>query len=318
MPSNLTAVVLFFAAQSGGDYYEETQVTGATLRITIEQPVERKKAREIVRWVTTNAENVASVYGRFPGAGANVIVTPVRRNFWQRGDAVQFGQVTRNDGGTVQLFVNPARPISEFYDDWTATHEFSHLMLPLLNRSDRWISEGFATYYQNILLARSGEYSERDAWTRLTQGFERGRRSRPGLSPRDAASQRARGSTMKIYWSGAAIALMADVELRQRSGGKESLDTVLGQLHECCLPARYKWSGQQLFRKLDSFLETPVFMPLYRRYANYDGYPNVEPLLDDLGVVVRNRGVRFNDDADYAALRSTLLARPDSISSSMH
>jgi predicted metalloprotease with PDZ domain len=32
---------------------------------------------------------------------------------------------------------------------------------------------------------------------------------------------------MKAYWSGAALALMADIKLRLRSDDEESLDTVL-------------------------------------------------------------------------------------------
>ena len=36
--------------------------------------------------------------------------------------------------------------------DWTASHEFAHLLLPYV--SDKWVSEGVASYYQNVLQAR--------------------------------------------------------------------------------------------------------------------------------------------------------------------
>lgn len=72
--------------------------------------------------------------------------------------SVEVRRVTRRDGETVGLFVNSERPIDDFYSDWTATHEFSHLMLPLLSQRYRWISEGFASYFQNILMSRAGRY----------------------------------------------------------------------------------------------------------------------------------------------------------------
>ena len=150
---------------------------------------------------------------------------------------------------------------------------------------------------------------------KLTQGFERGRASRPELSPNDATSGGWRHATMKVYWSGAVLALMADIELRQRSDGKESLDTVLGQLQRCCLPARREWSGPKLFKKLDSFIDEPVFMPLYRRYANATGFPDPQPALNDLGVIITAGGsVRFRADAKFADIREAL-TRQRSVSS---
>jgi hypothetical protein len=114
---------------------------------------------------------------------------------------------------------------------------------------------------------------------------------------------------MKIYWSGAALALLADVELRERSGGRESLDHVLEALEQCCLPASRRWSGPELFRKLDTFLETPVFMPLYRRYADTPGFPDVGPALDKLGVRRVNGEIRLVEDAELAAVREAISCR---------
>jgi len=212
-----------------------TTLLAATLNIDVRQPIDDRKAAEIIEWIEATANDVTLVYGRFPNPKAKIIVIPTTENSWGSDSAVIFGRVTRRRGETVELFVNPDRPIEEYYADWTATHEFSHLMLPLLNQRYRWISEGFASYYQNVLMARAGHYTQEDAWQRLSDGFKRGRDSRPDLSLNEAAASGIRYARMKVYWSGAAIALLADIELRQRSGGTESLDTVLGQLQSCCL-----------------------------------------------------------------------------------
>ncbi len=190
--------------------------------------------------------------------------------------------------------------------DWTATHEFSHLMLPYLNKRHRWVSEGFAQYYQNVLLARSGTYEEQYAWQKLYDGFERGRKSRPELSPNAAAEGGIRTGLMKVYWSGAAIALMADVKLRERSGGTETLDSVLGRLQQCCLPADRMWSGIELFEKLDSLTDEPVFMPLYRRYADTAGFPDTSELLARLGLSVSDGTVRIRRNGELREIRATI------------
>jgi predicted metalloprotease with PDZ domain len=291
---------------SGDSVIRQVEVAGAKLHIEIRQPVSDEKAEELVDWIESTAENVNLTYGRFPNPAAKIIVIPSQGSPWREDAAVTFGRVTRNRGETVELFVNVERPISEYYEDWTATHEFSHLMLPLLSQRYRWISEGFATYYQNVLMARAGRYTPEFAWQRLTDGFDRGRESRPELSPNQAAADGIGGARMKIYWSGAAIALLADIELRQRSGGSESLDTVLGQLQLCCLPSSRRWSGQDLFRKLDTFVDAPVFMPLYRKYADEAGFPSLESALRALGIEPGINGIKLQHEAPLADIRGEI------------
>ena len=90
--------------------------------------------------------------------------------------------------------------------------------------------------------------SSKKNWQILWEGVERGRQSRPELSANGAARAGVRAATMKIYWSGAAIALLADVELRRRSDGAESLDEVLYRRAQGVLPAERTWTGPELFR----------------------------------------------------------------------
>ncbi len=294
------------SATSTAALVTKAEIPGATLHITVLQPVDDEKAAQLVDWLRSASTNVSLAYGRFPNPSPSVIVQPTGRYSWGGNSPVPFGRVMRDDGERVELYVNVDRPIEEFYGDWTATHEFSHLMLPYVSPRNKWISEGFASYYQNVLMSRAGRYTAAEAWKKLSDGFERGRRSRPELSLNEAADAGVRRARMKIYWSGAAIALLADVALREQSGGRESLDTVLDDLQRCCLPSTRTWSGPELFSKLDSFVEEPVFMPLYRRYANRAGFPDVAPALLRLGVEVDKAGTRLYDDAELASIRDAI------------
>jgi hypothetical protein len=300
-PQSGAAIALF------GDFEQTVErLDGATLNIALLSTGEEVDLQTFVPWVRATARNVMASYGRFPNPNTSVVLIATGGRSWGSDKAVSFGQLVRDGGETIELMINQHRPVSEFYKEWTPTHEFSHLMLPYVNRDQRWIPEGFAQYYQNVLLARAGQYSPQDAWQRIYSGLERGRESAPGISPNDAASGRMRGTRMKIYWSGAALALMADVELRRRSKGAESLDTVLGQLQSCCLPSAASWSGEELFGKLDEFLQQPLFMDLYRQYADADGFPDARPLLARLGIGMQDGHLALQPDAELAYVRDAI------------
>jgi M61 glycyl aminopeptidase len=287
--------------------YREVKVPGATLKVSILRSTDRQEAgltpQAITEWLRATATDVSLAYGRFPNPAPQVVVIPVGSDRDAGGSAVPFGRVVRDGGEAVELFVDQSRPLEALLEDWTATHEFSHLMLPYIEQQHRWVSEGFAQYYQNVLLARSGAYDTQKAWQELYEGFERGRKSRPELSPNAATIAGMRSARMKIYWSGAALALMADVTLRERSGGKESLDDVMSRLQSCCLPSRRVWSAPEFFATLDSLADEPVFMPLYRRYADTAGFPDVRPLFARLGVKITDDKVRLQRAGDLQQIR---------------
>lgn len=270
-------LLIFVSAPCPANLTRNTDVpaAGTTLRIRFSEPVEDVQAREVASWLQDVADNVARINGSLPWPEITIRV----RDDYRNNSAVAFGRVTRHAGMAIDLFVNLDRPIDEFYTDWKATHEFSHLLLPHIDWRQRWISEGFASYYQNVLMARAGHYTPEQAIAKLNAGFGRGRASRPDLSPNEAALEGIRRARYKIYWSGAAIALLADIELRERSGGAESLDTVVDRFGRCCLGTDRKWTGEDLFRQFDALLDEPVFMPLYRRYADTPGFPDVTTAL---------------------------------------
>ena len=282
------------------------ELPGATLTVSLPQTEPALDQSLIVDWLTATALDVTLTYGRFPNPAAHVIVIPIGEHRWSSTRAVPFGRVIRDGGEVIELFVNGNRPQDEYFEDWTATHEFSHLMLPYVSGEHRWVSEGFAQYYQNVLLARSGAYPQAKAWQKLHAGLQRGQASRPALSPNEAASRGVRGARMKVYWTGAAIALMADVTLRQRSNNTETLDDVLERLQTCCLPSTHVWTGPELFTRMDELITEPVFMPLYRQYANTVGFPDTGTVFEQLGVRVADDRVRFRDSAELAALRKSI------------
>nr|WP_240946344.1 hypothetical protein [Pseudomaricurvus alkylphenolicus] len=245
-------------------------------------------------WLQHAGETAAGLYGELP---RNPIRIVVQRSTGS-GGPVPFGQVIRRDLQGVRFYVNPQYPLESFTADWTAVHELVHLFIPYPGEEDIWLSEGLATYYQNVLQARAGVISERRAWQKLYEGFGRGERddgyghlSLQALSPR----MRETGSFMRVYWSGTAFFLEADVLLRERVGGGWSLDRVVQGFVGCCLERRYIRDGLGLMSAFDGVVGEAVFVPLYLRYRELFAQPDMGPLLGRLGVSVVGGRVRLVD-----------------------
>jgi hypothetical protein len=295
-PESADAEVVF-----GKFDYANVSVPGATLRVSVLRNGSEFDSEEIFNWIRTSATDVSLAYGRFPHPSPQVIVVPVPTSVG--GSAVPYGRVIRNGGDMVQFFVNPAKPIDEFMGDWTATHEFSHLLLPYVSRQQRWISEGFAQYYQNVLLARSGEYDQQHAWQKLYEGFERGRNNRrPDLTLAELSpNMRENRSFMRVYWSGAWYFLSADVELRRISGGSLTLDSALGMLNVCCRDR--SMSAREIVRKLDYLTANTVFTSLFAQVSNSRALPPAAALFDDLGIAIEEGRVSILSDHPGSHIR---------------
>jgi predicted metalloprotease with PDZ domain len=193
-------------------------------------------------------------------------------------------------------------------------HELSHLLHPVIDGPDRWLSEGLASYYQNVLRARAGLRSAQWSWDALHAGFERGiRGTARGRSLAEVSETMMRDhSFMRVYWSGAAIALLADVELRRRSGGAQSLDTALAALGDCCLPADRSWSARELMQQLDRLTDTTVFIQLYRKYIDSDDFPDLGAVYAELGLQpISATRLRLDPTAPGAAICGAIMAAPE-------
>ncbi len=294
-------------AWSAFGYFTEklAEVGGSQLRIAILEGSPAVNREDIGAWVVDAAGMVGGLYGRFPYQHAQVLVVPNARVR----EPAPWAYVTRGGGPGIHFVINQRRPINEFYDDWTAAHEFSHLFLPFVSSTEAWVSEGLATYYQNVLRARAGRLTPQTAWQNLHAGFGRGRREAEHLTLSEATQRMYRSRLfMKVYWSGTAIMLLADVRLRKQSGGAQSLDTALAALNSCCFEPQREWRARELFAKLDELTGTAVFTTLLDEYGDSKRFPDLSATYSELGLEpYGGRGMRLASDAPYANLRDAIM-----------
>jgi hypothetical protein len=277
---------------------DDIPLGGTRLRVAVLAESAAPYRAKLVDWIRETAAAVAGIYGVFPQASPQILIVPVGPNR----QAVPWGHVVRGGGIATELFVDETRSLEQLRKDWTASHELSHMLLPFVSRRDRWLSEGLASYYQNVLRARDGSLTEEQAWQKLNEGFERGRAGTRGGSL-SSATRGGWNSTMRVYWSGAAMMLKADAELRRRSAGRQSLDTALGELRSCCLGNERSWRARELFAQLDRITQSTVFADLYEAHVRDEEFPDLGETYQKLGLVQSSGSIRLDPDAPWARIR---------------
>ncbi|MCB9704733.1 MAG: hypothetical protein H6711_22860 [Myxococcales bacterium] len=311
-------------------------VAGGSLDVAILDGPRRLSEAGLRRWLTRAGEAVATLYGALPVSDIQVLVVPTVG--W--GDEpVVFGAVERGGGASILLLIGGDAEDDAFVGEWVAIHELLHLGMPSIVRGDAWLPEGFVTYYTEVVRARAGLRSEVAAWAALRAGFRRGRADvRGDLSLAEASAAMGRLHTYHwVYWGGAAIALIADVALREAGG--PTLDDALRRLHTCCAASSRRWSAAEVMAQMTGQMTGQTTGPTTRQTTRQTveldagshalapspspslseiageilprpGFPDLKPLYRKLGADVIDEKVALDDAAPLAHLRRAIFTGP--------
>ncbi len=107
-----------------------------------------------------------------------------------------------------------------------------------------WIAEGGTSYYDGLILSRTGHYSTEDIFSEIARAVEENRR-RPGNRVQSLAessfdawikfwkrNRQSYNAETDYYKKGADVSLVLDLELRFRSANRSSLDDVFKTMFE--------------------------------------------------------------------------------------
>lgn len=289
-----------------GPLTQSTIIAGRQkLRLSIVGETDGRTSTMLREWIASGVQTVETAYARFPVSDVQVLVFPLPRN----DDPVPWGEVKRGGGDAVHLYVDATRTVDTLNANWVLSHELSHLLHPYIDGRGAWLSEGIASYYQNVLRARAGHISAQVGWEKLHAGFERGRKQTRGNDylARDTRAMMQRAHYMRVYWGGAAIALIGDVALRQQSQGKWTLDQLFDEVARCCLPATRRWRALELMQKFDEVSGYAIFVGLYEKYAMSPSFPDLTSTYAWLGISSEGRAVYRENKAPFRARRSALM-----------
>ena len=140
-----------------------------------------------------------------------------------------------------------------------------HFGMPFVQATDAWFSEGYATYYQEVVRARASLYRPelepdespaeaqvRSALEHIAWGFGRAARSRRGQSLRDASRlMHQQGGYQKVYWGGAGAWMKVDLALREATSGDHGLDDLMREIWTCCADKPGVWTAERLLEILE-------------------------------------------------------------------
>lgn len=282
---------------------ESVDAAGAHFDMIVLDGLSAQTREAIVPWIESAARAAALPNGRFPVTHAQIVVIPAQAS----GRPVTFGHATRGGERSIAFVVGIHATREALLADWVAVHEFSHLWWPLLRREDIWLSEGLATYYQEVLRARAGHIPATQAWSRLWLGAEKGRDTTASLA-HESAHVFETFNFSRVYWGGAAIALLADIEIRRRSRGERSLDDAMLALSACCARSGQAWSARELIERMDAAIGAPVFAEIVARFAEQPRFPTLDAAFEGLGLLPRGETVELRRDAPDAWIRDAIMA----------
>jgi hypothetical protein len=250
-------------------------------------------------WIEASARAVGEFWGGFPVKRTLLVVLPVRGR-----DGVLFGKVLPESAPGIALLVGQHTPADRLHDDWVLVHELFHLGSPSFNGEGKWLDEGLATYFEPLIRARHGWKTEESVWAEFV-------RAMPQAVDRGQVGELEKASSFReIYWGGAIVVLLADIEARRRSSGAQGLEDGLRSVLASGGDASEVWTLDRVIQLIDSRYDAPLLAPLARAHAHREAPVDLDKLWRELGVSRASDGVVLDDSAPLARIRKMVVYGP--------
>ncbi len=233
-------------------------------------------------------------YQKFPVNNVRIYI----RLFDGRG--VRGGFTKGWNGASIRIAVGTRNSASDFADDWELTHEMVHLAFPSVAEAHHWIEEGSATYVEPIARARAGNLTPEKVWGDLVDGLPKGE---PEAGDRGLDYTPTWGRT---YWGGALFCLLADIEIRKRTGNRQGLEDALRAVLAAGGTIETEWPLTKALRIGDDGTGVQVLTELYEKMKASPSPVDLEALWKELGVERKQGEIRFKDSAPLARIRRAI------------
>jgi hypothetical protein len=274
----------------------QIQIGGGAIDIVFSDGAPGLDRPLVLGWIRTSAQAVTAYFGRFPVAQVRLVVTA--------GDGGSVGGTTFGfaGGSLIRLRVGRNADAASFKRDWVLVHEMTHLALPQLPRTGLWLQEGNATYVEPIARAQAGQIDAAEVW-KWTIDDMPGGQPKPGEGGLDDTHDHQR-----IYWGGAAFWLLADIRIRERTHNRVGVQTALQAINRQSGGNTAEWTMDQVMKTGDAATGGSELANLYVQMGK-DGSPvDIDALLAQLGVGLRDGKILFDDAAPLAAIRRQITA----------
>lgn len=294
IPLILAMAWLSFADRSSAQDTAQIEIGDGKIDIIFSSTPGEPLRKLVLDWAASSARAMTVYYERFP-----VSHLPIRVRLFE-GRGVRGGQTTGWNGPAITIAVGRASSASDFTEDWVLTHEMVHLAFPSVPEEHHWIEEGSATYVEPIARARVGDLTPEKVWGDLVDGLPKGL---PRAGDRGLDFTPTWGRT---YWGGALFCLLADIEIRKRTGNKKGLEDALRAILKAGGTIESDWPLARTLEIGDRGTGVPVLRALYDKMKAAPAPVDLSALWKELGVERRSGKIEFIDGAPLAAIRKAI------------
>lgn len=295
----LTAIAVCAAVFSSAAFAHTLDVHVGNANFTVSVPDNQLKASDadLTTYIQHGATAVITYFGRFPMDHVNINIRAVG------GEQVRFGRTTPENGGTIMMLIGRDATSSTLNDDWTLTHEMTHLAFPGTREDNHdWLAEGMATYVEPVARAQAGYLTREYVWNEFYDDMPKGE---PESGDRGLVNTH---TWARTYWGGALFCLVADVEIRRATANRKGLEDAFRAIMNDKGTIEYEWPAQMIFQEGDKATGTHVLEDLYASWKDKPVEVDLDKLWRELGIRKNGESVSFDDKAPLAGARQAITA----------
>ena len=237
-----------------------------------ESKFSEKEKQKLQTWITRVHDAITKRFGQYP--------FPIHIYFHKArwaSEPVPWANTVRTAKQGVHFHVDSDASLGELLNDWTASHELSHLLIPYLGRSNMWFAEGFASYMQYKIMVDTGVLHQKQKWRKYASHLKKAEaRYTYDRLPFLIASKQlaAERNFPTLYWGGAAYFINAEYQLLVEG---IDIDTLLKKYLSCC---RLKTRNlEDLISSFDALAQSPTFQSNYLFIEKALGFPEYQTAL---------------------------------------
>src|SRR5580704_389485 len=291
----LLAFASVAVSATGEDMTSTWVIGGSRIDVTIESADWKISQADLMHWVQSAGEAVATYYGKYP------VPHLVLRIAAFDGNGVRHGMTWgRDGGGLIKIGVGNRTTRAELEEDWMLTNEMVHLSFPSMADEHHWIEEGIATYVEPIARVRAKHLDAHEMWFELVRDLHQGL---PQAGDEGLDNTHTWGRT---YWGGALFCFLADVEIHKQTNNRKGLDDALRGILSAGGDIRYDWPLEQALKIGDEATGVPVLVPLFQKMKNQPYDVDLSAMWKELGVERDGNTVQFIDSAPLAKTRDAI------------
>jgi hypothetical protein len=271
------------------------EAEGASIRVDFESTNFKYGSATVVAWIRRSVAVVARYYGQFPARHLRIQVSV------RDGSRVRHGTTYGTAVPSIRLQLGRDVTAEELRNDWVLVHEMVHLALPAVGEDHPWFTEGLSTYIEGIARVQAGDLPAERVWTEQVRSMPKGL---PGPGDKGLDRTHTWGRT---YWGGALFCLLADVEIRKKTGNRLGLRDAMRAVLRQTGGVAFDVPIDRVLKIGDEATNTTVLQDLYAQMKDKPVSPDLQELWQQLGIALQGDSVKLRVDAPLATTRDAIM-----------